>query len=282
MEKKQFHTLVGNYTCLSAEEASQLLLLEKEFPYCQVIRSLSARSTQDNNLPEKEDQLHLAAMCVTDRAVFKNIMTAAVEPRKQPVVIAEVKSESATVVIEPETLSVTSQATPQPEIQHTNSDTLFEAVLQDMEKLHNSMHVFEETVKQLESGVAEVTAPAKSSEKKKKAVDVDEELISEIKVTKKEVNPEGPKQIEQIEIIDQFIKTQPTIKGRVPSESSGNQDDLAGKNDGYNENIISETLAQILIKQGKKEKAIDILKKLIWKFPQKKAYFAAQIEELKK
>jgi hypothetical protein len=60
------------------------------------------------------------------------------------------------------------------------------------------------------------------------------------------------------------------------------QGDLTEKNNGYNENIISETLAHILIKQGKKEKAIDILKKLIWKFPQKKAYFAAQIEELKK
>jgi ABC-type Zn uptake system ZnuABC Zn-binding protein ZnuA len=37
-----------------------------------------------------------------------------------------------------------------------------------------------------------------------------------------------------------------------------------------------------MIKQGKHEKAIDIYKKLIWKFPQKKAYFATQIEELKK
>ena len=60
------------------------------------------------------------------------------------------------------------------------------------------------------------------------------------------------------------------------------KDDLAEKNLTYNENIISETLAQILIKQGKKEKAIEVLKKLIWKFPQKKAYFAAQIEDLKK
>ena len=37
-----------------------------------------------------------------------------------------------------------------------------------------------------------------------------------------------------------------------------------------------------IIKQGKKDKAIEVLKKLIWKFPQKKAYFAAQIEDLKK
>jgi TolA-binding protein len=41
-------------------------------------------------------------------------------------------------------------------------------------------------------------------------------------------------------------------------------------------------LAQILTRQGKKDKAIEVYKKLIWKFPQKKAYFAAQIEDLKK
>jgi hypothetical protein len=39
---------------------------------------------------------------------------------------------------------------------------------------------------------------------------------------------------------------------------------------------------EILLRQGKKDKAIEVLKKLIWKFPQKKAIFAAQIDELKK
>ena len=54
------------------------------------------------------------------------------------------------------------------------------------------------------------------------------------------------------------------------------------KNGEFADNVISETLVEILIRQGKKEKAIELLKKLIWKFPQKKTYFAAQIEDLKK
>ena len=61
------------------------------------------------------------------------------------------------------------------------------------------------------------------------------------------------------------------------------QSDLAEVKSGeFADNIISETLAEILIRQGKKEKAIEVYRKLIWKFPQKKVYFAAQIEELKK
>ena len=49
----------------------------------------------------------------------------------------------------------------------------------------------------------------------------------------------------------------------------------------FGDQLVSENLAKILAKQGKTEKAIDIYKKLVWKFPQKKAYFASQIESLK-
>jgi len=69
------------------------------------------------------------------------------------------------------------------------------------------------------------------------------------------------------------------LAASIASESKG---DLSEKSLTYGENIVSETLVQILLKQGKTEKAIEVLKKLIWKFPQKKAYFAAQIEDLKK
>ena len=86
------------------------------------------------------------------------------------------------------------------------------------------------------------------------------------------------------EIIDQFIKSQPSISKNklAASIASESKEDLIEKNLTYGENIVSETLVQILLKQGKKEKAMEVLKKLIWKFPQKKAYFAAQIEDLKK
>jgi len=104
-------------------------------------------------------------------------------------------------------------------------------------------------------------------------------LIEEIKSTKKEIDPEGEKQKEQIQIIDNFIKTSPTIpKGKLATVVSG---DLSENSSAFGDNIISETLVEILIKQGKKDKAIEVLRKLIWKFPQKKAIFATQIDELK-
>ena len=105
-------------------------------------------------------------------------------------------------------------------------------------------------------------------------------MIEAIKTTKKKIDPESPKTKEQIAIIDQFIKAQPSIKPKTDQAPPSDLTEI--KSGEFADNIISETLAEILIRQGKKEKAIEVYRKLIWKFPQKKAYFAAQIEELKK
>jgi hypothetical protein len=108
-------------------------------------------------------------------------------------------------------------------------------------------------------------------------------LIQEIASTKKEIDPETEKQKAQIQIIDQFIKAQPNIVNSKDKPLPAPANDLSTIRSGeFGDNIVSETLVDILLKQGKKDKAIEVLKKLIWKFPQKKAYFAAQIEELKK
>jgi predicted Zn-dependent protease len=119
---------------------------------------------------------------------------------------------------------------------------------------------------------------------KKKKDQPGDHLIEEIRSSKREIEPAGEKQKEQIEIIDQFIKQQPSITANTREKlNAAPIGDLATiKNGEFGDNIVSETLVEILLRQGKKDKAVEVLKKLIWKFPQKKTYFAAQIEELKK
>ncbi len=291
MEKHRFKSIAENFTSLTVEEANALLSLEKEFPYSQVIRSLAARATQDNLLPDKEDQLHLAAIYTTDRAVFKSVMSASPLERK-PEVSEPIKTETtetiAALVTEanveppPPNIAPAHPAEPSPDL---SGDLLYDELARDLARLKYLKHQFEEAVINLENGTSNSKPISEKGDQKKKSKQTDsgEDLLSEIKNSKKKIKPEGPKQKEQIEIIDQFIKTQPSIKGKVAAEAPTSQkDDLSEKSLIYGENIISETLAQILIKQGKKDKAIEVFKKLIWKFPQKKAYFAAQIEDLKK
>jgi hypothetical protein len=134
----------------------------------------------------------------------------------------------------------------------------------------------------LTDGENEHTAASSDSKRAKKNTHQPDELIQEIQANKREITPESDKQKEQIELINQFIKAQPSItnaKDRQPTPAGDLNPIKSGE---FGDNIVSETLVEILIKQGKKDKAIEVLKKLIWKYPQKKTYFASQIEDLKK
>jgi hypothetical protein len=57
---------------------------------------------------------------------------------------------------------------------------------------------------------------------------------------------------------------------------------LAEKSVAENKDVISETLAKLYAKQGYREKAITMYERLCLVFPEKSAYFAAEIDKLKK
>ena len=121
------------------------------------------------------------------------------------------------------------------------------------------------------------------TDEKKKPLIVEEDFLKTIE-KKEEIIGEGANKQEQIKLIDDFIKTAPSFsqKKNPPPEEPQEQVDLAEKSILKGDNLISENLANIMLKQGKKEKALDMYKKLIWKFPQKKSYFASLIEEIKR
>ncbi len=97
--------------------------------------------------------------------------------------------------------------------------------------------------------------------------------------TDKAANPNYIKAKEQISIIDKFLEELPNIKP-TPVNTSAVQEDISQASVVEHEDFMTETLAKIFIKQGNYDKAIEIYKKLILKFPEKNAYFASQINEL--
>ena len=284
MDKNQFHLLIQNFASLEKEEADQLIALQKNYPYSQVISNLAARAAQDFQLADKDHYLHISAIYSSDRAVLKSMLTTPKTSRVQPVIVSttEEKLQPTKAIpskVEPATLISTSVAT-------IPSGNIYDQVMLDIDLMHESKKRFEEMVAKLENSTFKPlheNLKTVAISKKIESIEpeqTDEALIEEIKNSKRKIKPDGPKQKEQIEIIDQFIKAQPSIP--KPKAIAAPSEDLAEKNDLYGANIVSETLVEILLKQGKKEKAIEMLKKLIWKFPQKKTYFAAQIEDLKK
>jgi hypothetical protein len=275
VEKEKLLFLTRNYTSLTADEARELISIKLIFPYSQLIHNLAARGAEDNEFENRSKELQLSAVYSTDRGVLKSIMGSPRSKRDKGVddLPTFVKTEERNLAV----------LTPSKD--GLTGDALLTELAHDLDRL-------KKLKKEFEVSFDNVSGNKKLSlhEEKKILSQVDiseptsEELIKEIKSTKKKIKPEGAKQKEQFDIIDQFIKTQPTISNTKakPTAIPLPTTDLTESNSAFSDHIISETLVEILIKQGKKEKALEVLKKLIWKFPQKKAYFAAQIEELKK
>ncbi|MBD2756025.1 hypothetical protein [Spirosoma validum] len=94
--------------------------------------------------------------------------------------------------------------------------------------------------------------------------------------------PEDIERQRQLDLIESFIKNEPRIspikaKPTEPLE----QEDLTKRSKPTGGGFVTESFAKILAKQGKVDKAIEIYKQLMVKSPEKKAYFAAKISELK-
>jgi hypothetical protein len=357
VNKDHFIKVLHHYSESSTQEAEDVLLLKKDYPYSQVLHTLSARVSKDHGFSSQQVELQLAAIYAADRTVLKEIMTFEMEendeetpetrPAETPVQRIFVppapsagNDDLATEVIHDlERLNelrhnfemmfvevppvVYQPPTPQPQeviseqlpVEEPKTVTIIpevpvratrEVSLQREQPRKEESHIEDpgqkEHTKSRKERIIElakarnpvteqpaapanhpgVETPRIKARPPRRRKEEGESLIDEIASTKAEIVPENDKQKEQIDMIDQFIKSQPSFANAKEKPNQPVSDLTAIKTGEFADSIVSETLVEILIKQGKKDKAVEVLKKLIWKFPQKKAYFAAQIEELKK
>ena len=291
MDSTGLKFVTKNFTDITSVEFVELMDLSKRYPYCQLLHVLQARASKDLQTKDHIDLLHRSAVYATDRTVIKWALSV---PPTARLTLLPATPVAEVVVAKPEVTQVMHKVTrqlvpkkdpdPLPQQSHVENslegDDLRNDLQSELEKLQKLKQGFEASYQELKRNLQEGALDKKIKSPIAEAWPAKEtSILDEIKSTKKKLKVASSKALEQNEIIDQFIKAAPALpKAKVDMPKT----DLAENSSNFfSDQIVSETLVTILIKQGKKVKAIEMLKKLIWKFPQKKAYFAAQIEELK-
>lgn len=255
MKKERFKEIVNNYSS-TLDEVNSLKKLANDYPFSQIIHLLLANASKKNNTKDFKPSLRNAAFHSTDRSILKSLIENNLVPSEEP------KAANLAAVI-PDSKSSFNKKDILPTRSQINTDDLIAEVLENLEKLQKTKK---------ETAILFEDSPV-VKEKKKKAVV--KKITRKPKVTK-----QVPKVKSQTNIIEKFIKEEPSItKNTKPMNEKADMASSSGK---MRDDVISESLAKIFAKQGKIDKAIDIYKKLIWKLPQKKALFAAEIEKLKK
>ncbi len=134
-----------------------------------------------------------------------------------------------------------------------------------------------QSLRQLDAKMKSGVAPRKKATRRKSRND---ELIENLKrKDKKPIKDENL--LQQRDLIKAFSKKSIKLAAIKEIETNKNKENLAEPSTLVNDNLVSEPLANLLSRQGKKDEAREIYEKLILKFPDKSTYFADLIEKLK-
>ena len=268
MEARTLIGYINQPETLKGAAVDDVKSLTEKYPYFAIGQALLAIAYQNENSNEYEQQLRLAASIVPNREKLRLFSLIAKRRLETPVEVPQLPDE-----YKPKERFFTAVETINPAEEANDSSIIREKVFiipeidlsGTQEELSAEMALLEEKRKSLDELKAIIAARLKAMEEEKK---------------QKEEGKAAPKKLSRKELIDKFIVENPSISR--PKAEFYNPISVAQNSITDQENIVSETLAQIYAKQGYMEKAISIYEKLCLKYPEKSVYFAAQIEELRK
>ncbi len=274
MNKEQFIDYLHVPDKLKEAILIDLDLLVHDFPYCQSARILKTMKLFVDKNVLYESELKTTAIYVGSRKILKQHIDRLNDMKLRIVLPDEEKpaeykpvehkvSKSGPTIEKPAKVDKSDE--------HRQNETIDPTV-------ENKPDIKKEKPDEEEKGTG---VRHNSLEELKKIV---EDRIREIEKEKKDQQAKTSKKSKTLrsneEIIDTFIRNSPTIS-RLKTPFFDPME-TAKQSVVDQENIVSETLANIYVDQRHFEKAINIYKKLSLKFPKKSSYFAGLIGKAEK
>lgn len=269
MTKSSYNLLLKNRSQISATELLGLENLLLEFPYSQNIRQLYLKALYQNEHYKFENELKKVAIYSNNRKQLKYLIEGE-RAKSKYIQFKKVAVLEAEIIEQPTELKEVEES-----IEKTRHPDLTEYVNQSIisEVINASISL-------------EVT-PEKGKEVEPEIVveKLNEEKLSFVEWLKKTKTQQLQKQVERSDfkkkaeaLIEEFISKQPKIVAKRDFYSPLN---MAKKSVESDNELASETLAKIYAQQGNYSKAINTYETLILKFPEKMAFFASQINQIK-
>jgi hypothetical protein len=293
ISKTTYHTLLHSNQKISLEHMAGLEELLNDFPYSQNIRQLYLKALFQNESVKFESELsktasytcnrsHLKRFILDDSYEKNEVKQVILTSSPQTVEVAtDKKSESIKPVIQddnvehPKSLAKDKNTTKKQSTSNTADSLLNDEVLSEA---INASILMEVGVENKEVKTPDTKLPRKESQeevaRKKSFIQWIKHYDEEQQV--KAIDHAKFKEKATL-LIDQFISNQPKIK---PKKDFYSPVDMANKSLRQSDEVASETLANILFLQGNPNKAIKMYQSLSLKLPEKKAYFANEIEKI--
>ncbi len=244
MNQEQFTAYLQQPEKVGEASLSGLMLLVKDFPYCSSAHILLTLKLYSDKNVLYNAELKTTAVYAGNRRILKKH-------------IDRLNASSVRIVLPDEDAGKRPEAKPVTKAEAKKEEDIKSVSTREKSPPAESRsYTIDELKKIIEERIREIEA-----EKNKKKAD------------------SAQKPRTKAEIIDTFIKNEPSIS--TPKNTFYNPVDYAKRSVVDEENIVSETLANIYLNQGHYEKAIHIYGKLILKFPEKSSYFASLIEKAK-
>lgn len=277
MKKQEFIDYLKSPGSLSRESITPLEQLVHDYPYFQTADMLYTLNLSKENSIKLSDQLRLASAYAPDRKVLKQLVQSIQLFEKGEQIVSKKKDEQVNIP-EQETVFIEEEVVSQ-EDEDLNLPHLIDIFQNELDKITSiSKDSYEYRHLRSLAGKLESLLEEHNQQKRTQPDHYFEEY-SLTHLDKSSAKEEKSKA--DFDLIDKFIQENPRI---VPEPQTGFFDpvDYAKQSLVDNEEIVSETLAEIYYRQGNLAKAIKIYKKLSLLNPEKRFYFAGRIEKIRK